>query len=376
MSVLKGKHVLAIDDSRATRNFLSNLIKPACAAFEAAQTAREGLRKCRHRHFDLILLDMQLPDIDGAAVLDEIRLTNDASAIVILTGEGGTRTATDAVRRGADGYVEKQHLSLSTDHEEFFYALRQALEHRAGLLARKQLDRVRSDFYAMVTHDLRNPAAAVDRVVKVLRERVHGPLTPEQQRLVDIAADASTELLRLINNYLDYSRIESNALTLNRASVSLGGVLRGVEGWARVEAGERGHAFLLELPEEDIQADVDADWLKQSVTNLVANAVKYTDPGGRIVVRLLREDHTALICVEDNGRGIPADALEKLFVRYRRGEESTEPGTGLGLAVVKQVVEAHGGSVWAESPGQAGGGSRFWIRLPMLGTAGAGRGKG
>jgi len=169
------KRVLTVDDSVTIRAFLSSLLSAHGAQVLEAENGREAMALCdSDRKFDLIILDLLLPDVDGIQVLKYIRERDDESTIVMLTGMGGIKSAIAAVQQGADGYIEKRDLSVGGDFTEFFYALQQALQHRAGLVAQKQLHKVRADFYSMVTHDLRNPASAAVLAIKLLLEGQSG----------------------------------------------------------------------------------------------------------------------------------------------------------------------------------------------------------
>ncbi len=156
--MLVGKRVLTIDDSSTIRLFLRAVLSQGDAIIQEADCGEVALHMIRNNPpYDLILLDLILPDLDGIDVLHKVREVDTNVAVVVLTGMGGIKSATAAVREGADGYMEKRDLALGSDHSEFFYALEQAMEHRSGLVAQRQLQQFKTDFYSMITHDLRNP---------------------------------------------------------------------------------------------------------------------------------------------------------------------------------------------------------------------------
>ena len=134
--MLKAKRVLLVDDSSTIRMYLRSVLIHTGAIVEEATSGEDALRQLQaNPPYDLILLDLILPDIDGIEVLHRLRALDEDSAVVMLTGMGGIKSATTAVREGADGYMEKKDLALGSDHAEFFYALQQAMEHRLGLVA-------------------------------------------------------------------------------------------------------------------------------------------------------------------------------------------------------------------------------------------------
>ncbi len=367
--MFQGKRILTVDDSITIRAFLQRLLSEQGATVDAATTGEEALAYCRLGHkYDLIILDLLLPDTDGIEVLREIRQTNDESAIVMLTGVGGVKSAITAVQHGADGYLEKHDLNVGGDHAEFFYALTQALQRRAGLVAQKQLSQVRADFYSMVTHDMRNPASATLMALDLLLSDYAESLTPQQIELLTMARDASRKLLSLINDYLDFAKIEAGYLKLERQNVDLRGVIEEGVRLGLVQAQSKNQTVTLDLPPQPVYASVDPERIRQVVDNLLSNAVKYTPEGGQITVRLRAEEKFAALRISDTGQGISPAQMEVLFTKYQRlpGETARRiRGTGLGLFIVKQTVEAHGGTVWAESEGIPGKGSTFVVKLPL-----------
>ena len=363
--------VLTVDDSRAVRVFLWEILTRHGARVDEAATGTEALERAAAEHYDLILLDLILPDVDGIEVLSRIRERDDETPIVMLTGAGGVESATAAVRQGADGYIEKQHLDAGGDDTAFVHALRQAVEHRAGFVAQKQLQQLKADFYSMVTHDLRNPAGNVWGIVRMLLSGKAGPLTPQQTQLLGIAQSSASKLVGLINDYLDYAKIDAGFLRLEPRDAELTEVVRASIRQAEPQAEVRGQTLEVSLPGEPVAARVDPERLEQVLDNLVSNAIKYTPDGGRIAVALERHDGEAVLRVSDTGRGIPPGEISALFGRYHRvpGETTRQiKGTGLGLLIVKQIVEAHGGTVCADSEGE-GKGTTFTVTLP-LGTEG------
>ncbi|HXC25841.1 MAG TPA: hybrid sensor histidine kinase/response regulator [Gemmatimonadaceae bacterium] len=367
VTTLQNQRVLCVDDSRAILAFLSALLTPEGATVDEVINGEDAIaRHATGGPYHLILLDILLPDIDGMDVLRRIRERDQDCTIVILTGVGGVSSATKAMQAGADGYIEKQYLAGRGGEPEFFYALKQALEHRAGYVAQRKLHELRTQFYSMVTHDLRNPAGTVLGLLKAVLDGKAGPLTPRQEHLLATARSAATKFVNLITNYLDYSTIEAGYLRLTKTPTDLTKlVLRSVQ-QAEILATAREQKLFVEVPETPLMASADAEKLEQIFDNLISNAIKYTPDTGRITVSLHHDGDDAVFSVADTGNGISPDQVEKLFTKYTRlsGPAITnEVGTGLGLAIVKEIVEAHGGSVTAQST--AGAGSTFIARIPL-----------
>lgn len=363
--MLKGKRILIVDDSRAICQFLSRVLTREGAQTETATTGSEALALWRAKRFDLILLDLLLPDTDGIEVLRRIRAEDDEVVVVMVTGTGGIKAAIASVREGADNYIEKHDLSIGGDLTEFFHALEQAIEHRMGVLARKELERLKMDFYAMITHDLRSPAASIQSALELLLDESTGPLNSVQAELVKLAHQASHHLLELINDFLDYSQIEAGYLRLDIGPVDIAEIVSEAVAYAEVLAQPRRQTISVDIPSDLPKAQGDAQRLRQVLDNLLSNAIKYTPEGGRITVTVRLTQDAFAISVQDTGIGIPPEELPNLFSKYHRARDARSrgiKGTGLGLLIVKEIVEAHGGRIEVQS--EPGRGSTFTVFLP------------
>jgi signal transduction histidine kinase len=365
---LAGQRVLTVDDSRAIRAFLEELLEPHVASVVLATDGADArTRFGSGGNFDLVLLDLVLPDVEGMQLLRELRQVDADCAIVMITGAGGVQSATAAVLEGADGYIEKQHLTTAGENAQFFYALAQAVEHRAGVVAARRLEAMKADFYSMITHDLRNPAGNVLVSLKMLLGGKAGALEPKQETLARLAYRSAEKFVGLINDYLDYAKIDAGYLRLDCALADLAEVVRASVEQGRMQAEIKRHTIELESPEA-LPAFIDATKIEQVVDNLLSNAIKYTPEGGTVRVAVTSGGRRASISITDTGQGIPPAELGQLFSKYHRGpgqQVAKIQGTGLGLLIVKEIVEAHGGTVRAESDGVPGHGSTFVVELPL-----------
>ena len=369
--MLRGKHLVVVDDTLIIRKYLGNLLsKNGVESIAEASTGQEALTLLESgQTCDLVLLDLMLPDIDGFQLLQQIRKLNEQCAIVVITGTGGIKTATMAVNQGADGYIDKQNLTLGNDPADFVFALEQALERREGLVAQKELQDFKADFYSMVTHDLRNPAGSIALSTDLLLKGEMGTLTSEQIEIIAIANNAARKLLSLINDYLDFAKIDAGYLRLDIGEVELCNLVESSAQLARIQTHAKDQTLSLDLPSTVTYAQADAERLKQVLDNLISNASKYTPLGGRIAVQLSVDlaRSVAIFRVADTGHGIAAEQLPELFTKYHRVPGQTTrgiTGTGLGLLIVKEIVSAHGGTVEASSPGRDQG-ATFTITLPL-----------
>jgi PAS domain S-box-containing protein len=240
-----------------------------------------------------------------------------------------------------------------------------AIENAQLLEQLKTADRRKDEFLAMLAHELRNPLAPVRNAVQIMR--VNSPGNAETQWAHDVIERQVQQMSRLVDDLLDVSRIARGKIELRRERVAIAtAVSNAIEASRPVI--ERGrHEFSLSVPPDPLYVEADAARLSQIFSNLLTNAAKYTDPGGRIRVQIEREGDTAVVRVCDNGIGIPPAMLANIFdmfVQVERAGDHSQGGLGIGLTLVKRLAEAHGGSVEARSEG-LGRGSEFIVRLPL-----------
>jgi signal transduction histidine kinase/CheY-like chemotaxis protein len=233
--------------------------------------------------------------------------------------------------------------------------------------ALKRADRARNEFLAILAHELRNPLAPIQNAVEILH--LEGGLGPQSQWALAAVDRQMRQMTRLIEDLVDVARISSNRLELRRETIELSTALRAAveTSGALLQAG--GQEFVVTLPAEPIYLDADPTRLTQAFSNLLNNATKYTPRGGRIWLTGERRDGAALITVRDTGAGISPEMLSSIFDMFTQGEQSqvrTLGGLGIGLTLVKRLVELHGGLVTAHSGG-LGQGSSFEIHLPVIG---------
>jgi signal transduction histidine kinase len=225
----------------------------------------------------------------------------------------------------------------------------------------RRMEETKDEFFAMISHELRSPLTSVREAAHLLRDEVPGPLTEKQARLVQIVGTSSDRLLRLVNQILELSGLRAGTLPLERRELDLERVVGRAVEELRPQAEEGGLAIHQERVGQDFQVLGDEERLVEVVVNLVANAIRFTPRGGRILIRLVSAGPELELQVEDTGAGIPAGDLPYIFESYRQAGRDRR-GTGLGLAIVRGIVQAHGGRVTVES--HEGKGSRFTVLLP------------
>jgi PAS domain S-box-containing protein len=230
----------------------------------------------------------------------------------------------------------------------------------------QEVNRRKDEFLAMLAHELRNPLAPIRNALYLLkRGEIDRSASEEVRSMMERQVE---HLARLIDDLMDVSRIASGKVELRIEVVDLASVVaRSIE-VSRILMEKKGHKLIVDLPSSPIQLEADPTRLEQILDNLLTNAAKYCDPGGRIVLCVRREGNVIVICLRDNGIGIDSEKLPHifdLFVQAERRLDRSQGGLGLGLSLVKSLVEMHGGTVSATSPG-LGQGSEFTVRLPVI----------
>jgi signal transduction histidine kinase/CHASE3 domain sensor protein len=231
--------------------------------------------------------------------------------------------------------------------------------------AERQAERLKDDFVATVSHELRTPLTSVRGYLELVLDGEAGELNEDQERFLAVAQRNADQLLRLVGDLLFVSRVEVGQLSLERGEVDLAAVAFEAVEAARPLAEARGASLRLSV-EPMPRLYGDAARLTQLLDNLVSNAVKFSGAGGRVEVRTARDNGHAVICVSDDGIGIPPHELERLFDRFFRSSNATTqaiPGTGLGLTIAKAIAEGHGGRISVES--EEGVGTTFRVELPL-----------
>jgi PAS domain S-box-containing protein len=226
-------------------------------------------------------------------------------------------------------------------------------------------DRRKDQFLAMLAHELRNPLAPIRNAVELMRQVE--TVDPTFQPSREMVERQVKHLGRLVDDLLDVSRITQGSIRLRKEVVDLGTIVQRAVDGSRPLIESRAHTLSLRLPPEPVRLEADATRLEQVISNLLNNAAKYTMPGGHIWVAADREGEEAVVRVRDTGIGVPPDVLDRVFepfVQQANGSLArTEGGLGVGLTLVRSLVEMHGGRVEASSPG-LGQGSEFEVRLP------------
>jgi signal transduction histidine kinase len=366
--------VLNVNDDAATRYLTTYVLQQAGFRVVEAATGREALRLCLEERPDVVVLDVKLPDILGYEVCRRLRMQPETSSIAVLQTSATFVTLDKKVQgleAGADAYLpqpfEPEELLAMVRSLLRMRRAEQELRRRAEELA--EADRRKDEFLAMLAHELRNPLAAIVTAVGLLERRQAAD--EREQRMRTIIHRQSRHLTRLVDDLLDVSRITQGKVVLRREPIDLRLVLEQVLAVMRPRVEQRDLTLEAQLAEGALWVEADATRLEQVFTNLLDNAAKYTDGGGTITLKVEQvvasERPWVVVRVKDTGVGIREELLSTVFELFLQAEapEHSRGGLGIGLTLVRSLVQMHEGRVEAHSAG-LGQGSEFVVWLPLL----------
>ena len=369
--------ILIVDDTESGRYRNARILRRAGFEVMEVESGAEALRVVAERLPRLVLLDINLPDLSGWEVCRRIKSAVETSSVLVLQTSATFVTEADTVRSldgGADACLTEpieptvlvatvRALLRAREAED---ALRDSFEReQSARAAAEQANRTKDDFLATLSHELRSPIGVILTWVSLLRA---GRLdAPKVDRAVDAIERNARLQAKMVEDLLDVSRIISGNMRLDIALVDLTPIVNAALDAVRPAADAKSIHIDVDLDPTLGAISGDAARLQQVVWNLLSNAVKFTPKGGSVKVRTELVDSIVKISVSDTGKGIDPTFLPHVFERFRQADETTtrsEGGLGLGLAIVRHLVELHGGTVEAQSEG-AGSGSSFIVRLPL-----------
>lgn len=395
-----GRDILVVDDYQTNLIAIEAALSPLGRKLVLAHSGVEALGRLLEQDFALIILDVEMPGMDGfeTAKLVRSRERSRATPIIFITGLSWEHDAIlrgyelgafdflmkpirpEVLRAKATVFVQlhERTIELAVKADELRQAQARAherelqtqrrrfetevMEHQMQQLA--EADRRKDEFLAILAHELRNPLQPLQTAVEVLE---HDPDKPVPPRIRKIVQRQVQHITRLVDDLLDVSRFTAGKLELRLEPVDLDSIVDEAVASCRMAIDARHHH--VEITAHDIPAFVNGDPVRlvQCVCNLINNAAKYTEPRGTLAIAWGARDHEGFVRITDNGRGIPSDLLPKIFDMFvqERVTPDGAGGLGLGLGLVKRLIELHGGTVRAASEGH-GKGATFEICLPLV----------
>jgi signal transduction histidine kinase/HPt (histidine-containing phosphotransfer) domain-containing protein len=371
---------LLVDDTAENLVAIEALIRRKGLELLLARSGSEALELLLVNDVSLALLDVQMPVMDGFELAELMRGTERTKHVPIIFVTAGAREpqrvftgyesgAVDFLFKPIDPHILKSKVDvffeLAHQRREISQALVLAQVARS---AAESANRSKSDFLASMSHEIRTPMNAIMGIADLLAKT---PLSPEQDKYVQIFRRAGDNLLNLINDILDLSKVEASQLELERTGFSLNDLLEKVTEMLAVRAHEKGLALVCEIaPNVPTTLFGDPTRLRQVILNLIGNAIKFTE-SGEVSLRVTRDGDSSIptalrFTISDTGVGIASEKLGRVFERFTQADSSTTRrfgGSGLGLTISKRLVELMGGSIWVESTVEKG--SVFSFAVPF-----------
>jgi two-component system sensor histidine kinase/response regulator len=369
--------ILVVDDVSKNLQVVGTLLRKENYRVVPATSGAQALERVRAELPDLILLDLMMPEMDGLEVCSKLKADplTQRVPIIFLTASNEMEHLVKGFEAGAVDYITKPF-----NPPELLARVRTHLELKHARERLREMNEEKNEFMGIAAHDLRNPLGAITGYAEMVREELASLPSSSGEafaRSIREATDcterirqASQRMAEMVQNLLDANRIERGELKLKLAPTELIALAKGVIQNQRPRAIAKQQQLILRSAHEAISAVIDADVMVQILENLVSNAVKYSPPGKDIIVHLKLADGTVHLEVQDQGPGLSAEDQKKLFGKFARLSAKPTGGehsTGLGLSIVKKMVEAMHGKVWCES--EPGNGATFIVSLETVSSS-------
>ncbi len=327
---------------------------------DIAETLSEATECLKNKNYDVVLLDLGLPDSGEINTVQKAHEANPNVPIIVLTGLANEEMGLRAIENGAEDYLVK---GTSLEHA-LVRIFRYAIERKKVERKLKDAIEAKMKLMSIVSHELRVPLASIKESIAIILDGLTGKITKEQKYCLDIAKRNVERLNRLIGDLLDFNKLEAGKMNFDMQDNNANEVTKEVYETMLVVAKEKGINLVLEIDSSLPRVNFDKDKINQVLSNLVNNAIKFTKQGN-ITIKTDKGENIIKVSVSDTGYGIKKEDLPKLFHEFKqletRGAEKTR-GTGLGLAISKEIITRHNGEIWAES--EVGKGSTFFFTLP------------
>ena len=362
--------ILVVDDTPANLRLLTTMLRDGGYKVRPVSGGEMALRAVEAKAPDLVLLDVNMPGMDGYEVCRRLKADPRWSDIPVLFISALTDTA-DKVRAfqaGGVDYVGKpfQFEEVDARVRPHLALRRKSLALAESLSRLQEMEQMRDTLTHMIAHDMRSPLLALQISVQLLADAV-AATDADAATLATTARRGAAQVVEMVSQMLDVSRLEAGKMELQRTPTDLAALARDAIATLQPLAGGR----VLELDALPTPAAaIDANLVRRVLLNLVGNAIKFTTPPSRIQVVLRARDGSIRIAVTDEGPGIPPEDRARIFEKFGQTTDGARKGgSGLGLTFCRMAVEAHGGAIGVES--ELGRGSTFWFTLPLAGTQAA-----
>lgn len=364
--------ILIVDDTPANLQLLAGMLKERGYKARPAPNGRVALQAAQSQPPDLILLDINMPEMNGYEVCTQLKASEQLRDIpvIFISALDETIDKVCAFSVGAVDYITKpfqfEEVEARVGAHLRLRHLQLELEARNHELQNandelRRLQTLRDNLTHMIVHDMRSPLGGIVGYHDLLRKHDNSNLSERGAEFLRKASESSDRLIGMVNSLLDVSKLEAGELKPQRMACDLGALAR--EAAEMLSSLARNCTLEVIPPAEPIIVPADRDLIFRVLQNLISNALKFTPAGGQVQVSMELEGPTALVSVRDTGSGIAPENHARIFEKFGQvNQRGPRIGTGLGLTFCRLAVQAHGGEIGVESA--LGEGSRFWFRLP------------
>ncbi len=357
--------IMVVDDTSANLKLLQEMLRAKGYLVLTFLRGAMALKAAAKSPPDIILLDINMPEMNGFEVCKRLKADEVLKDIPVIFISALTETA-DKVKAFAVGGVD--YITKPFQFEEVNARVETHLRLRRQQIELQALNELKNHCLGMAAHDLRTPLTGIMGISELLAGQLSPLLTEKQSRFFDMLLASSQFMIGMVNDLLDMSAIESGHLTIERRMVDITVPIERIVEINGMFASPKNISIAISCQEQLPHVYADINRIEQVINNLLSNAIKYSQPGTDITVRLLHENNEVIISVADQGPGIPEKEQHKLFQAF--GKTSVKPtskkesSTGLGLLIVRKIMEAHDGRVWLLS--EHGKGTEFFFSLPVM----------
>ncbi|CAN5457915.1 response regulator [soil metagenome] len=364
--------ILIVDDRPENLYSLESMLDQEDREILKAHSGEEALRIAFREDLSLILLDVQMPDMDGfevAHMLKSTKRTRKTPIIFVTAISKEKKYLLQGLGEGAVDYIFKP---LDTEITRAkvetllqFYSQQKELESKNTELAR--LNEEKNYFMGVASHDLRNPLGNIIALASFIEEEAAHTLSDDHKQYLDVIISSGKQMINMLNTLLDLTKIESGNMTLELQQIRINELIQQVITENRISANQKNISIEFSYSDNLPATLMDPMQMKQVLTNLLSNAIKYSERNTVVEITADNKEDNILISVIDQGQGIPENEQSGIFTPfYKSSVKSTagEKSTGLGLTIVQKVIDAHGGKIWVKS--QVGTGSTFNFSIPLI----------
>ncbi len=372
--------ILLIEDEYLVRESYVEMLRFLNYDVETADNGVEGVEKVKNNNFDIVITDLNMPVMDGMATLRQIKKDKPEVEVIVVTGFATIENAISAMKNGAFDYITKpvslEHVRLVLNRcVQQIRSQRENKELRDINTRLRELNDLKNKFITITNHELRTPLAVIKGYIDLLDISIDREGDSEIAEYFTILDSTVKEMVEMVDNMHDLSKTEKTITVSNETDIDLNELISNIYKSMHILFDEREISINILLESEPLIINADEKLVRQSIRELMQNALKFTESGGEVAVSVKRipEKDSAFITVKDSGVGIPADKINLIFEKFYEVQDvmyhSTSKtnfmggGIGVGLSLVKEIVEKNNGEIVVES--EVGKGSTFTLIFPL-----------